>query len=349
MANEPINGNKCDFGKWTKLNLIGNSPIFLKSLAFIERCADHDVSVLIEGETGTGKELAARAIHYLSARRDYPFVPINCGAIPDNLIENELFGHVKGAFTDAKQTQSGLIANADGGTLFLDEIEALSVKGQVTLLRFIEEKKFKPLGAKAYQNADIRIIAASNAPLADLVKKGQFRQDLWYRLMLLQLRLPPLRERGTDIQRLGEHFMRRFRNQYHQPHRQLHQRTQKWMSIHPWPGNVRELEHFIHRQFLLTEEPWLCEENSETQLAESTNLPDRQADITLDLSFLNLSFNEAKNSILSQFEQRYLIELITQAKGNVTQAAQMAQKERSALGKLLRKYHIDPARYRDCC
>jgi DNA-binding NtrC family response regulator len=337
-------GDIINSGRWVELNLIGSSPTFRKALSIIEKSADCDVPVLIEGETGTGKEVAARAIHYLSARRDYPFIPVNCGAIPDNLIENELFGHEKGAYTDAKQTQSGLIAHAEGGTLFLDEIEALSVKGQVALLRFIEDKKIRPLGGKAYRKVNIRIVAAANASIVELVKKGQFRQDLWYRLMLLQLRLPPLRERNSDIQCLSEYFMQKFRAQYHQPNKRLHQNTLEWMYSYHWPGNVRELEHFIHRQFLLNEKPWVIEQNNAKQPSERRKLIDRRVNFKLDSPFI-----KAKHSVVSQFEKRYLIELLTRTKGNVTHAAQMAQKERRALGKLIKKHRIDPTHYHDRC
>jgi DNA-binding NtrC family response regulator len=333
-------GGNIDSGRWVELNLIGSSPAFRQALSMIEKSAACDVPVLIEGETGTGKELAARAIHYLSARRDYPFIPVNCGAIPDNLIENELFGHEKGAYTDAKQTQSGLIADADGGTLFLDEIETLSAKGQVALLRFIEDKKIRPLGGKAYRKVNIRIMAATNAPIAELVKQGQFRQDLMYRLLLLQLRLPPLRERMSDLQCLTDYFMQKFSNQYHRPNKRLHQNTLEWMYSYHWPGNVRELEHFIHRQFLLNEEPWIIEHNNAEQSAERRKLIDRRVNFKLDSTF-----NEAKYFIVSQFEKRYLIELLTRTQGNVTQAAQLAQKERRALGKLLKKHQIDPTHY----
>jgi two-component system response regulator GlrR len=339
-------GENIDSGRWVELNLIGSSPAFRQALSVIEKSAACDVPVLIEGETGTGKELAARAIHYLSARRDHPVIPVNCGALPDNLIENELFGHEKGAYTGATQTQSGLIAHAEGGTLFLDEIEALSAKGQVALLHFIENKKIRPLSGKTYRKVDIRIIAAANAPVAELVKKGQFRQDLWYRLMLLQLRLPPLRERMSDIQSLAKHFIQKFTKQYHQPNKRLHPSLIEWMYAHHWPGNVRELEHFIHRQFLYDEESWIAKKNNGQRSIERKTLCDRRANFGLDVPF-----NEAKHSVISQFEKRYLIELLTCTQGNVTQAAQLAQKERRALGKLLKKHQIDPTHYNnpDCC
>ncbi|MFA6162551.1 MAG: sigma-54 factor interaction domain-containing protein, partial [Methylobacter sp.] len=209
--NNSFNLNKFDMetAGWKNLNLIGQSSIFLDTLSFIKKASDCNAPVLIEGETGCGKEVAARAIHYLGCRKDFPFIPMNCGAVPDQLIENELFGHEKGAYTDAKQNQAGLTEQADGGTLFLDEIEALSTKGQITLLRFIEDNVIKPLGAIKSRKVNVRIIAASNVCLSELVAQGLFRQDLLFRLNLLHLNLPPLRCRKTDIQPLAEHFMQK--------------------------------------------------------------------------------------------------------------------------------------------
>jgi DNA-binding NtrC family response regulator len=175
------------------MSLIGNSPVFRKVIRLIEKMAGCDAPVLIEGETGTGKEVAARALHYQGKRHGKPFIPVNCGAIPDALFENELFGHSKGAFTDAKENQPGFVALADSGTLFLDEIEALSPKGQVTLLRFMQDQQYRPLGGGRELNANVRMITASNADLAWLTEHGEFRKDLFFRLKILHLELPPLR------------------------------------------------------------------------------------------------------------------------------------------------------------
>lgn len=173
--------------------MIGRSEAFRQVERLIRKIANYDTTVLIEGETGTGKELAARSIHYLSMRRGMPFVPINCGAIPDNLVENELFGHRKGAFTGASETSQGLITQADGGTLFLDEVDALSPKAQLTLLRFIQDQEFRPLGGSRMESGNVRVVAASNTNLQALAKSGEFRADLLFRLKVLSLALPPLR------------------------------------------------------------------------------------------------------------------------------------------------------------
>ena len=328
---------------WKNLNLIGQSSMFLDTLSFIKKASDCNAPVLIEGETGCGKEVAARAIHYLGCRKDFPFIPMNCGAIPDQLIENELFGHEKGAYTDAKQNQAGLTDQADGGTLFLDEIEALSIKGQVTLLRFIEDNMIRPLGATKSRKVNVRIIAASNVCLSELVAQGLFRQDLFFRLNLLHLNLPPLRNRKVDIQPLAEHFMQKYRHQYQQPDKRFHPDAVTWMHDYHWPGNVRELENFVHRSFLLSEDPEIIQtaiNHDNVQSCSRRKLFERRQIFKFDAPF-----NEAKNNVINHFEQSYLTWLISSSKGNVTQAADIAQKERRALGKLLKKHDINPVRY----
>lgn len=329
---------------WKNLNLIGQSPQFLDTLSFINKASNCNAPVLIEGETGCGKEVAARAIHYLGSRKDFPFIPMNCGAIPDQLIENELFGHEKGAYTDAKQSQTGLTEQADGGTLFLDEIEALSIKGQVTLLRFIEDNVIKPLGAIKSRKVNVRIIAASNICLSELVAQGLFRQDLLFRLNLLHLNLPPLRKRKADIQPLAEHFMQKYRRQYQQPDKRIHPDAVTWMDDYHWPGNVRELENFVHRSFLLSEDPEIVQagiHHDNSQFGSRRKLFERRQIFEFDASF-----NEAKNHVINHFEQSYLAWLLSSSNGNVTHAADIAQKERRALGKLLKKHDIKPAQYR---
>ena len=326
---------------WMKMNLVGCSASFQKVLAIIKNSACCDAPVLIEGETGTGKEMVSRAIHYLGVRQNHPFIPVNCGAIPDHLVENEFFGHEKGAYTDAIQSQTGLIVQAEGGTLFLDEIEALSVKGQVILLRFIEDHVVKPLGTKHTKVVDVRIIAASNTPLVELVEKQQFRQDLLFRLNLISVSLPPLRERPVDIQQLIEFFMQKYRSQYQQPEKLIDPVTINRLVKHSWPGNVRELENFIHRAFLLSSDSWISQLEALEQYEHSNDIE------TLSCQDFDEPFNEAKAKAIKVFEARYLTRLISNTKGNVTKAASSAQKERRALGKLLKKHHIDPEQYRN--
>lgn len=247
---------------FSRCNAVGESPAFLRALQLIQKIASCDATVLIEGETGTGKELAARAIHYLGKRRDFPFIPVNCGALPDGLLENELYGHERGAFTDAKELYAGIIAQAQHGTLFLDEVECMSVRAQVVLLRFLQDHEYRPVGAKRVYHADVRIIAASNTDLQALARAGHFRQDLLFRLNVLSLRLPPLRERTGDATLLAEEFIRRFSRHYGQPMKYLHCDTVSFLNSHDWLGNIRELENLIHREFLFTEGPvivlWVC-------------------------------------------------------------------------------------------
>ncbi len=330
--------------EWSKLNLVGDSCLFRRSLQLIYSSANCEVPVLIEGETGTGKEMAARAIHNLSHRKENPFIAVNCGAIPDQLFENEFFGHEKRAYADARQSQEGLVAQADSGTLFLDEIETLTAKGQVTLLRFIEDHLLKPLGANKSKYVNVRIVAASNINLSELVEKGLFRQDLLFRLNLIVVKLPSLREREGDIKHLTEHFLEKFRIQYQQTDKFIESATYTWMINHSWPGNVRELENFIHRLFLISDDLNFqtdIEQTKEQYNNSRRKLFDRRASNNLDVSF-----TEAKNNVVNQFEEKYLTHLISNAHGNVSLAADIAKKERSAFGKLLKKHQIDPNQFR---
>ncbi|HEU5283230.1 MAG TPA: sigma-54 dependent transcriptional regulator, partial [Burkholderiales bacterium] len=283
----------------TVANLIGRSAAFQDTVRLIQRIALTDAPVLIEGETGTGKEVAARAIHYSGSRRDRPFVPVNCGAIPENLIENELFGHVRGAYTDAREPQPGLIALANGGTLFLDEVETLCPKGQVALLRFLQDLNYRPLGSRREESADVRVIAATNIDLAELVHAKQFRMDLYYRLQILFLRLPPLRERAGDAGLLAEHFVRAFGVRYGGAAARFSPDSLSLLDRYAWPGNVRELENLVHRAFLLTggevisiPGDWLTGERR----VASPGTPYE--------SFpLDLAFSEAKARLIDQFER----------------------------------------------
>ncbi len=316
------------------LGMVGESPAYSALVEQIRRIACADAPVLIEGETGSGKELAARAVHYLSPRRDKPFVPINCGAIPDTLIESELFGHARGAFTDAKQTRAGVIAHAHGGTLFLDEIDTLSAKGQVTMLRFLQDRRYRPVGQQAEQISDARIVAASNRPLSAIVAQGGFRSDLLYRLNILSLRVPPLRERPDDIAPLAVHYLRLLCARYGLMSKRLHAATLNWMRRYPWPGNVRELENLLHRLVLLSD----GEEIRYTGEVEGESIPES--------GYGYPDFHTAKAQAIADFERAYLARVMAETQGNVTAAARLACKERRSLGKLLKKYGIDKGRFR---
>ena len=328
------------FAEFTALNLIGKSHAFTNVLKAVQQIAPYDVPVSIYGETGTGKELIARAIHYLSSRASNPFIPINCGSLPDALFENEMFGHVRGAFTDAKNTKAGLIAQANGGVLFLDEIEDLSLEAQASLLRFMQDKQYRLLGDVALKSADVRIIVASNVELKHLCDSGVFRKDLYYRLNVMPLALPPLRMRDDDITLLSEHLLHNLHIRYECSNKILHPSVLEWLKQQDWPGNIRELENTIHRAFLLTEDTTIQLEHI---LADSINQTNSRNKIETSK---NLPFNKAKSLAVSDFERSYLDSLMRQNNGNVTRAAIQAGKERRALGKLLKKYDLQPQAYK---
>lgn len=319
--------------------MIGKSHAFLNVVRLIEKIARFDTPVLIEGETGTGKELAARAIHYNSPRRDCPFIPVNCGAIPDALVENELFGHSRGAYTDAKWEQRGIIAHAQHGTLFLDEIDALTPKSQVTLLRFLQDQQYRQLGGSEVKSADVRIIAASNANLSDLTAQGTFRLDLLFRLNIMRLTMPALRNRHGDVALLSAHFLRACAVRFGAGDKRLHADTLPRLEAYLWPGNVRELENLICREYLL------CDDDVIRVDVPGENAdPGGEADRT-DGDLSRLTFKQAKDLAIAQFEKRYLAEVLSASRGNVTQAASMVGKERRAFGRLLKKHEIDKLAY----
>lgn len=317
-------------------NMVGVSPQFRQALHTIRKFSLIQANVLILGETGTGKELAARAIHYLGGKSKGPFQAVNCGAIPDHLFENELFGHERGAYTDAKHTQPGLVRLAEGGTLFLDEVDTLSMAAQAKLLRFLQDGSFRPLGSNRDYQARVRIISASNADLNELARLGLFRKDLLFRLKLLVLNLPPLRIRKDDITVLADYFLRQCELEYACGRKVLHPLTRKKMQDHDWPGNVRELENFIQRQYLLNDTPLIV---------SSPQIEDAMAGMPDDTDSRLVSFNEAKEEAVDRFEREYLQFILAQTKGNVTAAAQIAGKERRALGKLMKKHGIDRQQY----
>ena len=333
-ASDASPGSLCGSGfdiDWLAFNLVGRSPSFVQTLESLQQWALVDATVLICGETGTGKELAARAIHYLSGRRIGPFVPVNCGAITDSLLEAELFGHVRGAFTDAKQDSRGMIALAQGGTLFLDEIDSLSPRAQAAILRFVQDHSYRPVGAARFQDGDVRVIAASNADLPALARAGRFRTDLLYRLNLLTVALPALRDRGNDALLLAQAFVQRLCSQYGVQRRLDEASVAALQLRHPWPGNVRELEHRVHRCFLLAR-------------GEAINLELVQAGCEAPAEAAQArpapAFAEAKAQVIADFERRYVRELLREAQGNLSLAARLAGKERSRFGKLVKKYGL---------
>jgi DNA-binding NtrC family response regulator len=288
------------------------------------------VSVLITGETGTGKEMFARAIHHLSSRSARPLNAVNCGAIPADLLENELFGHEPGAFTGANSAASGLIRETAGGTLFLDEVDSLPLSAQVKLLRFLQEKEFRPLGAHKSCRVDVRVITASNTNLDRAVAEGRFRQDLYYRLNVISLFLPPLRDRKEDVGPLARHFLAKHARDSSALPKEITAAAVQKLMIYDWPGNVRELENVIERSLILSSRPIL-----------------QADDILLPVSGVvgeAEPFQAVKARAIAQFERSYIQDLLRTYHGNISKAAHAAGKNRRAFWEIMRKHQIKATR-----
>jgi DNA-binding NtrC family response regulator len=308
---------------------VGQSPSLVSVVKEIPRIANCDETVLIQGATGTGKELYARSIHYLSARADKPFIPLNCGSIPQELFENELFGHEAGAYTDARRSQRGVIAEAEGGTLFLDEINSLPLAAQVKLLRLLEDKQYKVLGSSQYRKANVRFIAASNHDLQSKVSEGLFREDLYYRLNILSVRLPSLSERREDILPLALHFLRIVANEYKRAVNKFSSDAIELLTSYSWPGNVRELENTVRRAVLLAESPVIraCDFPALSNLVKHEPI-------------IGESFKTAKARTVEEFERSYLRQILSICGGNISKAARVAQKDRRTFFALLKKHKL---------
>ena len=311
--------------------LVGQAANFVSEIGKIPLVARTDGRVLITGATGTGKELCARAIHYLSPRAGQPFVPVNCGAIPVELVENELFGHERGAYTGAAHAQHGLIHEARGGTLFLDEIDCLPLMAQTKLLRFLQDHEYRPLGSARVRRADVRVIAASNVDLEEAVREGRVRRDLYYRLNIIQLVLPPLRERREDIPLLARHFLAEYAAEFDRPAAAISPDAMQALVSYDWPGNVRELEHTIERAVML------C--GAEVLGGGDIVLPGRGA-------AADESFRQAKARVVADFEKSYVEHLLVSHEGNISGAARAAHKNRRAFWQLIRKHRIDVRRFK---
>ena len=315
--------------------ILGEGKVVQELHEKINKISQCNVTVLISGESGTGKELAARAIHYLSCRAEKPFIPVNCGVIPENLFENELFGHVKGAFTDASFQQIGLVMEAEGGTLFLDEISVISSFIQVKLLRLLENKEYKLLGDPRPRKSDIRIIVATNKDLQRLVRAGKFRDDLFYRLNIVSLHIPPLRERKEDIPILVKHFINKYSKEYNKPLKEITEDTKRVFIFYSWPGNIRELENKIQQIIVMSTTSGINYESIRIPIGEPISNESK-------LEY----FRVAKKKIIDSFEKSYIIQLLTEYKGDMVTAAKNAGKSRTALWNLLKKYNLSPKQFR---
>jgi two-component system response regulator GlrR len=294
----------------------------------LERFSKAAAPLLISGESGTGKELYARAVHYMGPQRDSPFLPVNCGMLSENLLENELFGHERGAYTDAHKRKEGLIQEADSGTLFLDEIDSLSPLSQVKLLRFIEDGSYKLLGSSKLMRADVRIICASNVDLAEAVRKGEFREDLYYRITVLKVQLPSLRTRDGDIVVLATHFLNEFSTRYQTGNLSFSEEAIHILLAHTWPGNVRELKNVVERAVIMS--------SSRTISAADLEIG---ASTALDIE-ANPTFLAAKRCALASFEKEYLETLLRIHGWNVSKASLAAGVHRKSIQRLIRKYGL---------
>jgi two-component system response regulator GlrR len=328
-----ISGRLLDEMTLTKLT--GRDPVFVTVVQQIQRFAKFDMSVLITGETGTGKELCARALHHLSQRRAQPFIAVDCGAVPDTLFENELFGHVRGAFTDAHRAHKGLVAVADGGTLFLDEIDALSMAAQAKLLRFLQEHTYRPLGSDRFERADVRLVAATNRDLDVCVREKQLRADLYFRLNVLRLNLPPLRDRRGDVPLLAQTVLEEQRGPAPTPC-SFSAAALNLLTAHDWPGNVRELINVVQRAIVACDgrviQPAHINIGGGCEPGAIAEPPPVVAD-----------FKTARKAALDAFERRYVEDLLRKHRGNVTRAARDARQDRRAFGRFIKKHHIDRA------
>ena len=309
-------------------NIIGKGKKMQEVMEQVSRAAETDSNVCIYGESGTGKELATKSLHLLSPRKDKPFVAINCAAIPEGLLEGELFGYEKGAFTGAVRNKRGFFAQADGGTIFLDEISDMSEAMQAKLLRVLQEKQFHTLGGEKSIEVDVRILTATNKNLEDEVKSGAFREDLFYRIYVIPIHLPPLRERKEDIPLLVDHFIKKFAGEMKKEIKGISTPALQKLLSYPWPGNVRELENTIEHAVAMTARDVISEDLIlQTKTIEGDKLK---------------PLKDAKN----EFEKSYISNILSLTGGNVTRAAKLAGKHRADLYDLLKKHDLKAADFK---
>ena len=319
-------------------DIIGTGAEMHKVFEAIRMLGRSDVTVLIRGESGTGKEMAARAIHALSHRSARPMVTVNCPALPENILESELFGYKKGAFTNALHDKAGLFSEAHGSTIFLDEIGDISLALQTKLLRVLQEKEIRPLGDNKTHKVDVRIIASTNQDLEHKIDQGAFRQDLYYRLNVAKLQLPALRRRKEDIPLLVDHFLKSAARQMKVPTKTITPEALNRLLAHSWPGNVRELENTIQGLVALVQDAQI----------RLSHLPPLACpvDVQNDAVNTSLPYKQQKELMIKRFTAQYIARLLQKTGGNVSEAACLSQIKRQSLQKILRRCNIDPAQYR---
>jgi len=328
--------------------IIGSSPALREVYKILEKVAPTDSTVLVTGESGTGKELLVRALHKNSRRHDKPFVPINCGAIPRELLESELFGHEKGAFTHAIRSRPGRFELADGGTIFLDEIGEMDLSLQVKILRALQEKEIERVGGTVTKKVDVRVVAATNRDLEIEVAAGRFREDLFYRLNVIPMHLPPLRERGEDIMVLAEHFLHGFCGEKDRKHLVLGSQARNLLIGYSWPGNVRELENFMERLSILCEGPQVTPQDLPEKIQRAAGLEIAAAPVAAagpqgfrwpELADMRDKAQGLKE-FLDEIEERLLQEALAEASGVKNQAAELLGIKRTTLIEKLKKRNL---------
>lgn len=331
LKNENLSLQQIVRDKYRFDNMVGSSPVMNKVYEYIERVSDSDSTILIQGESGTGKEVVAKTIHFNSGRRNKPFVPINCGAIPESLLESELFGHEKGAFTGATSSRTGRFEMAHGGTLLLDEISEMPISLQVKLLRVLQEQTFERVGGVRPIHTDVRILAATNLDLEEAIGEKKFRTDLYYRLNVIPIHIPPLRKRKEDIPLLVDHFLRKFNKKQTKGIPGLTEDAIKILLNYYWPGNIRELENLIERMVVLKwEDGPITAEDIPEKLVRSRQ---RSFPFQFELPEEGIVFSE----IISSFENQILDQALAKAKGVKNQAAQLLKMNRTTLVEKLKK------------
>jgi len=338
--NKKLRSRICPDG--TVVDFIGRSPSMQQLYKAIQTSADSEYTVLIRGASGTGKELCARAIHALSRRSKKPFVMVNCPAIPEDLLESELFGYRKGAFTGADRDHAGLFFQADGGTICLDEIGDIPVSVQTKLLRVLQEQEVKQLGAETSTRIDVRIIASTNADLESRIVEGKFREDLYYRLAVLNLRMPSLNEIAEDIPLLADHFLKKVQVELNSSAKKFSGPALEALLQHNWPGNIRELQNVIRRAVVFCPGPVIDGRHLMLDSASSAVNPVMCREEDMEI----MPYKDAKERSLDSFTRQYVHNLLKKSNGNVSQAARLSQLTRAALQKIMRRYNIDGDQFR---
>ncbi len=318
-------------------NIVGRSPAMKKIFDMIEDVSKSDANVLITGESGTGKELIARSIHAHSQRKTKPFVPVNCGAFPENLFEAEIFGYEKGAFTGAAQKKIGLLEYADGGTFFLDEVCELPTNLQVKLLRTLQDRQLRHIGGNELIQIDVRLISATNRDLKKSLFEGFLREDFYYRLNVINVHLPPLRERKSDIRLLAEHFLKISNNSNAKSIKGFSEEALKNFEAYNWPGNIRELENVVERAITLAKS---------SEITQYELPPEINSKETKPAEFERLKFSDAKQKVINDLEKEYLLYLLKKYNGNVTKMSVEAGMTRRNIHRLLNQHEIDPGKWR---